>query len=216
MSLINDALKRASKMKGSSNQLQPVFGKKKGSSKAVVIGGGLVVLGLAGWLGMNFLGGGENTDQAAQPVVPDQRATFTNSRPSNVLVQASNTLQTVANLNSQGTAVATNIDTTPVVAANTNTLGTNDLSGTTSTQVATTPPVETPPVEAPPVEPPPPVQFPPIKLQAIFFRTNQSIARINGRSVKPGDVIDGVRVRNIDQQSVRIEYQGEVRSLALQ
>lgn len=219
MSLINDALKRATKLKGASNQLQPVFGKKQGPSKAVLIGGGAVVVGLAGWLGLKYFGDSKPpVEVAAGAGKPEVRATFTNAPLNNPITRASNTLQSVANLNSQGSEVAATMVTNPVVANPVAAdpvvapqvvegAGTNATPVVEPVEVATTPP---------PVDIRPPTPFPAVKLQAIFFRTNNSIVRINGRSVRQGDMIDGVRIGPIEPASVQLEFRGVTKSLALQ
>lgn len=219
MSLINDALKRATKLKGASNQLQPVFGKKQGPSKAVLIGGAAVVVGLAGWLGLKYFGDSKPpVEVAAGAGKPEVRATFTNAPLNNPITRASNTLQNVANLNSQGSEVAATMVTNPVVA---NPVAADPVvappvveGGATNAapvvepvEVATTPP---------PVDIRPPTPFPAVRLQAIFFRTNNSIVRINGRSVRQGDMIDGVRIGPIEPASVQLEFKGVTKSLALQ
>jgi len=211
MSLINDALKRATKLKGASNQLQPVFGKKQGPSKAVLIGGAAVVVGLAGWLGLKYFGGSKPpVEVAAGPGKPEVRATFTNAPLNNPVTTASNTFQAVSNLNSQGAEIVATMVTNPVVAPPVVETGaTNAAPVAEPVDVAVTPP-------PPPVDIKQPTPFPAVRLQAIFFRTNNSIVRINGRSVKQGDMIDGVRIGAIEPSAVELEFRGVVKSLALQ
>jgi hypothetical protein len=51
------------------------------------------------------------------------------------------------------------------------------------------------------------------KVQGITFRGNASSAILNGKSVKVGDTIDGAAVTAIEQNSVKLKYQGAEHTL---
>lgn len=72
-------------------------------------------------------------------------------------------------------------------------------------------PAATPP---PPLKPPP-VIWPRLTISGIIGggSKGQSAAIINGKTVSPGEVIEGVKVLGIDRQRVRLLYEGEERGL---
>jgi hypothetical protein len=53
------------------------------------------------------------------------------------------------------------------------------------------------------------------KLQGIFFSANNPSAIINGKSMKVGDEADGIKILEINKQSVRVQAGGEVRELMM-
>ncbi len=71
--------------------------------------------------------------------------------------------------------------------------------------IAATPPVAPAPDQAKP-EPPP---MPELKLQAIVFRMKNPSALINGHHVEVGDEVSGARVTEIQRTTVIIEWQGQ-------
>ncbi len=100
-----------------------------------------------------------------------------------------------------------------------------EASPTTSTRVASTPPTVpnnslSPEAGAPATEasvtPPPPVPAPPaepakpaFRLQGIFFRPANPSALVNGKSVWVGSRIDGATVKTITRDSLTIEVNGK-------
>jgi hypothetical protein len=60
----------------------------------------------------------------------------------------------------------------------------------------------------------PPV-MPDLKLQAIVFRMKNPSALINGRHVKVGDEVSGVRVVEIQRTTVFVEWQGKKQTLLM-
>ncbi len=78
--------------------------------------------------------------------------------------------------------------------------------------VAAAPPIVVP---QPPVAPaaaqakPEPQPMPELKLQAIVFRMKNPSALINGRHVEVGDDVSGARVAEIQRTTVIIEWQGQ-------
>ena len=132
---------------------------------------------------------------------------------SNPVARAAAVLQGVAQQNAEGDAVAASLQQAPAVAA-----------------VKTEPPVAVPPVAtapAPVVAAPTPATvvstptpavaavFPPLRLQAIYFRLKAPTALINGKTVGVGDVVEGVKVTQIQRQSVRLALGADVRELQL-
>ncbi len=78
------------------------------------------------------------------------------------------------------------------------------------------PVVAKPPVEvAVPVAPPAPT-FPVIKLQGIFYKKANSTVMLNGKTVSEGGKIDGAVVSKIEPMSVTLEWNGETKVLELQ
>ena len=57
--------------------------------------------------------------------------------------------------------------------------------------------------------------FPPMKLQGIYYRVGDSTVLINGRNLTIGDEIDGVKIADIDRQSVTLEFQGQTKELRI-
>lgn len=58
-------------------------------------------------------------------------------------------------------------------------------------------------------------QFPEVKLQGIVYRATNPSALIDGQSVTVGDAVGEVKVLEIQTNSVKLEYQGLVRTLEL-
>jgi hypothetical protein len=57
--------------------------------------------------------------------------------------------------------------------------------------------------------------FPPLRLQGIFYRPSDPIVLINGRILAVGDVFEGIRLDKIEAQSVTVEWHGHVRTVRL-
>jgi hypothetical protein len=55
--------------------------------------------------------------------------------------------------------------------------------------------------------------FPNLSLQGVFYRKSNSVAIINGRTVREGDEIDGARVLSIGRETVQVGFDGEARTL---
>ena len=58
-------------------------------------------------------------------------------------------------------------------------------------------------------------EFPPLKLEAIYYRVKNPSAMIDGETVYVGDIIEGVRVAKIDQQTVTLTLGGRTKALTL-
>lgn len=71
--------------------------------------------------------------------------------------------------------------------------------------------------------PPPPVvvavpakpAFPELRLQGIIFRSTNPLVLINGRTLTVGDEVDGAKITAVDKSSVKVEFNGETRTLRL-
>jgi hypothetical protein len=84
------------------------------------------------------------------------------------------------------------------------------------------PPVVSPPVAAPTPAPPPPVAKPapvawPVDLSvsAIFFSQTNPRAMINGNLYEVGDAIQGIVVKKIEKDKVTVEWEGQSKILMI-
>ncbi len=75
---------------------------------------------------------------------------------------------------------------------------------------APTPEPAAAPAPAKPVEPAWPAE---LKLSGIFFRQNNPLALINGKTVGVGDEIKGIRVTKIESDRVTVEWNGKAKEL---
>jgi cytoskeletal protein RodZ len=83
-------------------------------------------------------------------------------------------------------------------------------NGTTSTETTAATAASTPAPE-PPAEPPKPAY----RLQAIFFRPANPSAMVNGKSVSIGSQVDGATVKAITRDNLTIEVKGQTTVLTL-
>ena len=74
------------------------------------------------------------------------------------------------------------------------------------------PPPTAPPAPAAPPKP----EFPALQLQGIFYRPSKPSAVINGRTLGVGDQLGGVKILAIEPQAVKVEFNGETRTLQFQ
>lgn len=242
MSLINDALKRASNNKRDSNDLSPMQpaqlrqrNRRPGGGVGMTII--LICFVIAGaatlgaWAYWNKQYKTPTIDKPAHAVktapAPDAQATAaaaaaaaaakTNNNP---IARAANTLRKVEANNNDGEKVADSMKA-PVAAAvpapaptQTPVASAPKPTPTTAATVATTPA----PTQTRPAAPAQPAAAAPAgpKLQAIFFRPNNPTAIINGKTVREGDEIaGGYEVKEIKRQSVRIQKGADARELPL-
>jgi hypothetical protein len=237
MSLINDALKRASSNnKRDSNDLSPMQPaqmrrrNRPGGGVGMtiilicfVIAGAATLGAWAYWNKKYQTPQNQPPAQAAKVVpAPDAQATAaaaaaaaaakTNNNP---IARAANTLRKVEANNNDGEKIADSMKA-PVAAATH-----APSSAPAQTPVASAPkPVAAtaPPTQAHTPTPAQPVATAPAgpKLQAIFFRPNNPTAIINGKTVREGDEIaGGYSVVEIKRQSVRIQKGADARELPL-
>lgn len=211
MSLINDALKRASTkkvIKVGGAPLQPAQEKQNkhaGVLPVVILLLVLIGAGYGGWLWWQkknapaateagTKGKTNVTSKATNPIVATKPA-------GNVLDRVKGTLNKVQERNDQGNAAA---DTMKSPAA--------EIKPAPPTSIATERTLSGKPVAAapalPPAQPAPApqaVETPDeLRLQAIFFRLKNPSAIISGKTVRQDDQINGYKVVAIERQSVKL------------
>jgi len=76
-------------------------------------------------------------------------------------------------------------------------------------------PVPAPPAPAPVVVAPPPQPFPDLKLQGIFYNARNPRAAINGEVKREHEHIGEVTIVKISQTSVTVEWNGQTKDLIL-
>ncbi|HHY84159.1 MAG TPA: general secretion pathway protein GspB [Verrucomicrobia bacterium] len=81
-------------------------------------------------------------------------------------------------------------------------------------------PVPPPPVvqksEPPPPPPPaPPLEFPTLRVRGLVCNGDRSSAVINGRTVQVGEVIEGVTLVAVEEDSITVELQGQRKTITL-
>ena len=205
MSLINDALKRATSRQPTTipidpepvTPMQPVEYKRRGLpwyfAPAV-----LAIIAAGCWF---IVKGVQARRQSADPAAksllvharepqPPAPASTTDSTPAVETAPTSPASATPA----PPTPINTSVSTEPAAPA-------PQTSATTS-----------PPVPAPPPEPPKPA----FRLQGIFFRPANPSALVNGKSVWVGSRVDGATVKTITRDSLTIEANGETTVLTLE
>lgn len=201
MSLINDALKRADADKprnaqsGPTADMQPVDSAAAKPSHLLPWALLLVGVGAVGIAAALWFRGGTPQQAAANP-------TPAVAQPApNPIQQATKTLQAVAARNDEG------------------------LSSTTQ---PTVPPKTAPVVAKAPAPSPAPSPTPkkvaaatstepkPIRLQSIFYRMKSPTVIINGKTLRIGDSVDGIKVVSIQRTSVEVVQNGKYRTLTLQ
>ena len=191
MSLINDALRRATKEneKREANELpamQPTYKTVRtgGPGFSIFVVCFLLAAGLT--LGAWFY---YKRGMGAPAAKPATKPTLTTNN--NPLARASQTLGAVENLNKDGENAADNMRV-----------------GAGGAVVNPTPAIGTPaPVVAAASGGP--------KLQGIFYSAKNASAIINGKTVRVGDEVDGLKVVAITQQAVRVESGGQARELRM-
>jgi hypothetical protein len=173
MSLINEALKRASQSDRNRPRpaetrarMESVADPREPSLSLALWGGIVLALGLAGWLFWHLWNTGHPAAPAAvQPVA----AAAPEPAPAQVVSQ-----------------------TVP-------------------------PPVAAPPPAPAPAATPAEQAWPAdLKVMGIFFSKSNPRALISGRTVGPGDQIDGIRVTGIATDRVWVEWNGQVKELMMQ
>jgi hypothetical protein len=186
MSLINDALKRASQSEkdrprdtGSHAAMQPARESRRSIVPMVAGAAVVVLLAAAGWLVWRSLAPIEELlpapmQVAAKPVIPAPPAKV---EPAPVPVPAPQ----------------------PVV-----------VTPPPNTNPPAPPPVA---VVVPPPAPPP---FPDLKLQGIFYNRNNPKAAINGQIRRENELVGDVRIVTITPNKVTVEWNGQTKDLILE
>jgi len=185
MSLINDALKRASQSDrnrprppSTHASMEPVAGGRSWSLSLSLGIGVVVAMALAGWFFWQWW----NTGHSNEPVKMAAPAVVA-PKPAPAALEAVPPPKPVE----------------------------------PPTPVTTAPPTPTvpPPAPAPPAKPaeaPWPAE---LKLMGIFFNKTNPHALINGKTVAPGDSINGIRVATIESDRVTVEWNGRVKQIIL-
>ena len=192
MSLINDALRRATNQetKRDPNELpamQPTFRPVRTGGPGFSIFVVCFLLAAALTLGAWFYY--KRGLAAAKPAASPKPAPAANANP---LERASQSLGAVENLNKEGASAAESMHAGTPTAVNP-----TPAIGTPTAPVAITTGAGGP------------------KLQGIFYSPNNPSVIINGKSLKVGDEVDGVKVVAITEKSVRIESGGQARELTM-
>ncbi|HEV8542908.1 MAG TPA: hypothetical protein VGR78_10995 [Verrucomicrobiae bacterium] len=230
MSLINDALKRATVSRLNSQNtspngestpaLQPVFREEKPSSvlPLVLCIVGIGALLIAGGLWLKAKGtppesktaAANETTASTQPRIAGNGqppVTGAPAAPRNPIERAAETLEKVQQRNVEGEAEADKM----VASA----------PAKIEPKTASTPVIA---VAAQPTEtsadrlheasaPAKAIETPTYKLQAIYYRLKGPTVVINGKTVRAGDLVDGAKVVAIQRTSADIEYNGSKKTL---
>lgn len=190
MSLINDALRRATTEtpKRDPNELPPM----QPTHRTVRAGGAgfsifivCFVLAAAVTLGAWFYWKRGMAAKVAQPVSAAERAAAASKTNNNPIARAAATLNKVDAQNKEGENIAASMQK----GAEANAV--SPAKSTVSANAAGA------------------------KLQGILFSEQNSSAIINGKSVKTGDEIDGLKVIEIGRSSVRVQSGSDVRDLTM-
>jgi hypothetical protein len=217
MSLINDALKRASqaqKTRGTPaappRPLQPASSGTSSRNLLVVVVPlvAVALLATAGWFGWQWW--------KNHPASPSSQTAA--AAPSAAVKPAETNLASPAIPATTKPVVNTNlvVRQAPVPGVKPAVAATVSATPKATTTAAATPPAA-PNTNLAPVAPEiqAPVEFPPLKLQGIYFRMTKSSALINGQHLYVGDTVDNVKIIAVDRQSVTVEYRGQKKVLAL-
>jgi hypothetical protein len=236
MSLINDALKRASARPVAAPPpdgppLQPVESTDQSNSLPIVLGivgiGALLMAG-AFWLKSKGSAGSSGEQIAKQQptiVATTQVASAApvESRPvlQNPIERANATLQKVIERNSEQTTpaaapVPASTEPAPIITATTAPITALVSTPAVTPSAVTTPAVTTPAIVPEPITPQPIAAPPPrFHLQAIYYRMHGPTVIINGRTLKVGDEVNGAKLIDIERTSAEIEYQGARQKLTM-
>ena len=230
MSLINDALKRASQAQKQAPPsprvaapLQPVDSLRPRPASAILVPFVLVILlSVAGWFLWSWWQSRLNTTPNSVTVNPPPPP-----RPPSVVAQQNIPPAPPPNPNvgnQNPAAILTNHPVTRVIPTPPQTnpvaVAVSLPMPDPSTNLPTPPPVEIktnpPAVVIAPVPPPPPKpEFPSVTLQGIFFDPSRPTALINGKVVAVGDEIGEIKVEAIDARSVKLQFNGMTKVLKL-
>jgi hypothetical protein len=242
MSLINDALKRATSLRKKETAaervpLEPVAASapSSGNGLKIVLAAILVLgLGYAGWSwrqGRNPQtpavaknGKTSATNKVAAPGTTKARTVSTGARSTNnnPLARAAAIATSLKKANDDGSSMAESIPgkaPEPVVQASGQPKAGNASSTPAAQSLArtknntalaaqsATPDLDKQTASA--------VEFPDLKVQGIFFRVKGPVAVIDGKSIREGEEVNGVKVAQITRDEIRLEYQGQSKTISL-
>jgi hypothetical protein len=236
MSLINDALKRASTRPAAAPPpggppLQPAESSsdQKNSLPIVlgIVGIGALLMAGAFWLkskGTAITSGEQVARQqpalAAKTQVASAAPVESSPVAPNPIEHASATLQKLVERNNDEQPIATvptNSQTLPVLTATITPAP--PAAAAIQPPVTTITPTVTAAVTPPAPEPvkPQPVTpaIPKFHLQAIYYRMHGPTVLINGKTLKVGDEVNGAKLIDIERTSAEIEYQGARQKLTM-
>jgi cytoskeletal protein RodZ len=235
MSLINDALKRATSFKKRQTvdlgaPLQPVMPQGQSSARkvnivpiaavvllVVVVGGGLwwwtgrtptptPVAAKKSGTTNKVSGAKDNTaSDKADKSVAAVPAASTNNNP---IARSMEVAKKVQGLNNEGADIAASLNNAkpePTPGTQKNPAANPVVAKTAPATTAATPAATVAANK----------DFPAVKVQAIYFRQKGPSAVLNGKTVKQGDNIDGMRVASIDRNAVKLEFNGQMKSVSL-
>jgi len=225
MSLINDALKRIGQKQTPAEPppttgLKPVEeggGGAGGPVKVLVVVLAVAALGVGGWFTWKALHPPKPKSLAAAQPGKKTGVVERAKRPARpkgtgelakVTGQVQSNLPPVAPSNPPAPAVAAPAPTPPAEAA-------TPAQPTVAPAAEPAPVAKAEPTVAAPATPPAPVVWPKLDLQGVFFHPKSPSARINGTNLYVGGEIEGVRVVEIQRQSVSVQLGGETNVLTL-
>ncbi len=206
MSLINDALKRASEAHHQRGRpgppgtpLQPVHYSRPPSRGVIWLVALLVVTLITAVVFLWKAWQGETPRPAARPATPLRRSSSVAFRTTSAPAASPVAIR--------GIKVSTNLVLRTAV--------TDEAISTTAAapMARIEPPAET---TAPSTNlPAPPPAFPELRLQSIIYRLKRPSAMINGQMAQVGDRIGEALVVEIQRQAVKVEWRGSNRTLSL-
>ncbi len=223
MSLINDALKRAShaiKQREatpiSGIPLQPVATPPRRHPGPLLAVIAIIAMALAvgGW----FFGKGGSakpaSDSAMKPAKPAAPKITATTTQASVAPPSRPVMETKTNV-----AINPQPSPPPPLSTPIQTNAPPQASPVAVAAVTATNTIHVQPTNAPlkeVVETKPAPVFPNLKLQGIYFRRVNPSAMINGRNVSNGDAIEGVKVIAIERQIVIVEFEGQTKALTME
>ena len=224
MSLINDALRRASQQKPASAPpshdgipLQPVDyrGSPSPWRPFVFLPVLIILCGLSGWF---FWSASRTTPKGAAP-----KDAVAIQAPAELPPATQRGERLMASAPAKNTQVAIQVNTNLVVRTNVIVQAPSPalvavpsappVPTGTVTEIVTTEKIKPVPVDTQP--PGSFASFPKLKLQGIYFRRTNPSVLINGRTLFVGDRVDGARVVTVDRQTVMMEFSGQTNLLTL-
>jgi hypothetical protein len=227
MSLINDALKRASRAPGAAPRalnniaLRPVETPDAAGSSLVrktVPALLVIVVIMAAWFLWHYFQGGGDPVQARTPATAPDRPTA--AAPTQTSPESFVAPTAVA---AQEPLPATTAPALPESAATTKMAPPAEVPEPAPAPPAAKPAVTTaapPPPRADPPAPAPtptsePRPFPALKLVGLSYHPTRGSALINGKFVFVGDRVEGARVTQISRDGVTLEFEGQTRTLSV-
>jgi len=225
MSLINDALKRAASLRKKELSpegmpLEPAQTSQSNSGNslklvllAILIVGGLGYAGFTWWKGRNPVPAAmaKNGKPAATNAPAAKNAAKTNNNP---LARAAAIATSLKTANDQGAQMAESIPSKTAAE------GVGNQGKMAAVAVNSQP--SSPSAAAGPANSPGPketglqaIEFPPMQIQAIYFRSKGSAAVVNGKTIHEGEEVNGVKIAQIARDEIRIEYQGQSKTVSI-